>query len=85
MECYSPKGKQQPELVCGLMFDEMAIKKHIQWDEERFHGYVDIGTECEDDTNPVATEALLVFMIVPLNSHWKLPVGYFTQSRNIRM
>ena len=64
------------ELVCGLILDEMAIKKHIQWDGERFHGYVDIGTEFEDDANPVATEAL-IFMIVPLNSNWKLPVGYF--------
>ena len=64
------------ELVCGLMLDEMAIKKHIQWDGKKFHGYVDIGTECDDDTNPVATEAL-VFMVVPLNSNWKLPVGYF--------
>ena len=64
------------ELVCALMLDEMSIKKHIQWDGTRFHGYVDFGTECEDDTNPVATEAL-VFMVVPLNSNWKLPVGYF--------
>ena len=64
------------ELVCALMLDEMAIKKHVQWDGTRFHGYVDVGTECDDDTNPVATEAL-VFMVVPLNASWKLPVAYF--------
>ena len=62
--------------MCALMLDEMAIKKHVQWDGTRFHGYVDLGTECDDGTNPVATEAL-VFMVVPLNASWKLPVAYF--------
>ena len=50
------------ELVCAFMLDEMAIKKHIQWDGNKCHGYVDLGTECDEDTNPVATEAL-VFMV----------------------
>ena len=35
-----------------------------------------MGTTVDDDTNPVATEAL-VFMVVALNSNWKIPVGYF--------
>jgi len=54
----------------------MAIRKHVEWDGKEFRGYVDIGTGVQDDTLPPATEAL-VFMIVALNSNWKLPVGYF--------
>ena len=40
------------------------------------NGYVDLGNEYDDDTNPVATE-VLVFMVVSLNASWKLPVAYF--------
>ena len=64
------------EVICSLMIDEMAIKKHVEWTGSKFSGYVDMGTTVDDDTNPVATEAL-VFMVVALNSNWKIPVGYF--------
>ena len=49
------------ELVCALMLDEMAIKKHVQWDGTRFHGYVDLGTERDDDDiNPSRSSASLI-------------------------
>lgn len=64
------------QVICNLTLDEMAIRKHTEWDGNQFRGYVDVGTGVEDDTLPAATEAL-VFMIVPLNAGWKLPVGYF--------
>lgn len=64
------------EVVCALMMDEMAIKKHIEWDGSKFHGYVDVGVDIQDDTTPPAHDAL-VLMVVALNSNWKLPVGYF--------
>ena len=38
--------------------------------------YVDIDTECSDDSNPVASDAL-VFMVVPLKLNGKIPVDYF--------
>jgi len=66
----------QGKVICSLMLDEMAIRKHVQWDGSKFSGYVDIGNKLEDDSNPIATEAL-VFMVVAVNSNWKLPVGYF--------
>ena len=56
--------------------DEMAIRKHYEWDGKRFRGFVDIGTEVDEDNLPVATEAL-VLMLVSLNSCWKLPIGYY--------
>jgi len=68
--------QQGTEIICSLMFDEIAIKKHIQWDGKKFRGYVDVGSSIEDDSTPVATEAL-VLMLVCLNGNWKVPCGYF--------
>jgi len=38
------------------MFDEMAIRKHMEWNGKKFVGLVDIGAGTDDDSNPVATE-----------------------------
>lgn len=62
------------------MFDEMAIRKHTEWNGQRFVKYVDIGSDVDNDCAPVANEAL-VLMVVSLNSNWKLPCGYFLISR----
>ena len=64
------------EVVCSLMLDEMAIRKHVEWDGKRFRGFVDLGTGIDDDSVPEATDAL-VFMAVAVNSSWKVPCGYF--------
>ncbi|KAL1480477.1 hypothetical protein MTO96_050994 [Rhipicephalus appendiculatus] len=64
------------QLRCNLVVDEMAIRKHLEWDGKKFRGYVDIGNEVDDDSNAVASEAL-VFMLVSLDSHWKVPCEYF--------
>ena len=64
------------EVVCTLMLDEMAIRKHVEWDGKRFRGFVDLGTGIDDDSAPEATDAL-VFMAVAVNSCWKVPCGYF--------
>lgn len=67
------EGKQT---VCALMMDEMAIRKHVEYAEGKFHGYVDVGCGRVDDSLPVAKDAL-VLMVVSINSSWKIPVGYF--------
>ena len=64
------------EILCSLSIDEMAIKKHIEWDGKRFRGFVDVGTGVDDDSLPAAKDAL-VFMVVCINGSWKVPVGYF--------
>eukprot|EP00794_Sanderia_malayensis_P012242 gene12242-13503_t len=64
------------KVVCSLMLDEMAIRKHISWDGERYRGYVDIGDGNDDDSLPVAKD-VLVFMVVAVNSSWKVPCAYF--------
>ena len=63
------------DIICGIMVDEMAIRKHLQWDGHKFQGFVDTGT-VNNDASSVASEAL-TFMAVSLNSSWKIPLGYF--------
>ena len=58
------------------MLDEMALRKHVDWDGEKFRGCVDIGTGVVDDFLSEAKYAL-GFMAVCINDSWKLPYGYF--------
>jgi len=67
---------QNDSLVCALLVDEMAIRQQIEWDGKHMTGYVDFGTGIDDDSVPVAREAL-TFMIVGVNCSFKIPVGYF--------
>ena len=64
------------KMICSLMMDEVSIRKHVEFDGRKYHGYIDMGTELDDDSLPVAKDAL-VFMVVDLKSSWKLSVGYF--------
>lgn len=63
-------------MVCSLIMDEVAIRQVLQWDGSKYRGYIDLGTETDDDSLPMAKEALC-FMIVALNDNFKIPVGYF--------
>ena len=64
-----------------LMFDEITIRKHVEWKKNTnsISGLVDIGEGTPDDNGDEASVAtdVLVFMLVGLTGHWKLPVGYF--------
>ena len=62
--------------ICALMLDEMAIRKHIQFADGEYHGFVDVGNGQQDDSAPMAKYAL-VLMAVSVNASWKIPVGYF--------
>ena len=53
--------------ICSLMLDEMAIRKHIEYTNGQFHGYVDIGNGQIDDSTPVAKDALVI-MVVAVNT-----------------
>ncbi|KAF9419514.1 hypothetical protein HW555_004014 [Spodoptera exigua] len=66
------------KLYASLSIDEMAIRKHVQWDGTKCHGYVDFGAAIDSpsDDSPLATE-VLVFMVTCINEAWKIPVGYF--------
>lgn len=65
------------DLILGMIMDEMSIREAIHFNGERLQGYINYGHKIQDsDAMPQATEAL-VFIVVALNSHWKIPVGYF--------
>ena len=50
--------------------------RHVEYNDGKYHGYVDIGAETTDDSAPVAEDAL-VLMAVSLNESWKIPIAYF--------
>lgn len=67
-------------LVCSLIMDEMAIKKHVEWNGKKQVGYINYGVDMDSDALPEATEAI-VFLVVAVNCRWKLPVAYFLITR----
>ena len=70
-------NKKGQKVICSLMLDEMAIRKHVSWDGVKFRGYVDVGNGAEEnDSSPVAKDSL-VLMAVAVNGSWKVPCGYF--------
>lgn len=63
-------------LLATLVIDEMSIRRRVEWDGQKFRGYVDMGTEIEGDHLAEAKEAL-VFLVTAINNNFKVPVGYF--------
>lgn len=73
------KNKKDPskKVLCCLCFDEMALRRCVEWDGKKFTGFVNCGQKAnEGDNLPVAKEAL-VFMLTCINGSWKFPIGYF--------
>lgn len=75
------KGKQ---LICALIFDEMAVRKNIEWCQKtkKFIGYVNNNVSAEDDDDNNTDESALVsqaivFMLSGINSFFQLPIAYF--------
>lgn len=67
------------KLYCNLMCDEMAIRRHAQWNssKNKFDGFVDIGRTSENEDNlPLAKDAL-VYLISGIVNDFKIPIGYF--------
>lgn len=63
--------------LCSLMMDEMAIRKHVEWDGNKYHGYVDLGlNDVQNDNSDHASQAL-VLLLVSHTERWKLPVAFF--------
>lgn len=73
------------KLVVALVFDEMAIKKHVTWSavRKKFVGFINFGKyEESDDHLPVASQAI-VFMVNGINLPFNCPIGfYFINSLN---
>lgn len=70
------KYSKKEKILCSLVFDEMAIRKYVEWDGHRYYGLVDLGTGINYESTDVASQ-VLAFMLVSVNESWKIPVGYF--------
>lgn len=67
--------KTKPDLLLNLVFDEMSIRKHIDFNGNQNIGFVDLG-DGHSINNKAASNAL-VFMVVAVNDSWKIPIAYF--------
>ncbi len=65
------------QVFVTLTFDEMSIRQNLEWDGQKFVGYIDFGLGVEGDDSSVPATDALVLMVVSQNSSWKLPIAYF--------
>lgn len=73
------EAKHNKKLLCNVMADDMAIRRHSQYNPStmKFDGFIDIGRKLEGQNNlPLAKEAL-VFLVSGVNEDFKIPVAYF--------
>lgn len=72
---HSANGSQ---LMCSLIFDEMAIRKHLQWSDSRkkFLGHISYGFRPDIAAVPVATN-VIVFMVNGVNVEFNFPIAYY--------
>ncbi|KYM99955.1 THAP domain-containing protein 9 [Cyphomyrmex costatus] len=66
--------KINKELIFNLVFDEMSIRKKIEFVNGEAVGFVDLGNGVTSQTE--ASQAL-VFMIVNINGNFKIPIAYY--------
>ena len=59
---------------CDTSCDEIAIRQQVEWDGQKFQGYIDMGTGLDDDSMPLAKEAL-TFMVVAANA-WSVQLRH---------
>lgn len=70
------------ETICIVMFDEMSIKRHLDYSEKLdiFEGIADLGNL---GRTPVPASQALVIMIRGIYSAWKIPLAYFLTGNGI--
>ncbi|XP_025157198.1 uncharacterized protein LOC112589173 [Harpegnathos saltator] len=54
----------------------MAVRQHVEYDDEKHCGYIDLGPNIDCEYGIIAKEAL-VFLVNCINGSWKIPIGYF--------
>lgn len=78
---HKAKGSQ---LTCSLIFDEMSIRKHLQWSDSQkiFIEHVNYGSRPNSTAMPVANNAI-VFMVNGVGAKFNFPIAnYFINSLN---
>lgn len=63
---------------CTLLLDGMKIKKRLDYDHHvsSYTGFVDWGDGFSNDSEEMATEALVI-MAVGIQGRWKQPIGRY--------
>lgn len=74
MKVDEQKAKNE-KLVGGLLFDEVSIRKHLQWVTDRLVGFEQF-TEKPPLEAVIASDAI-VFMFSAINDDFRLPIAYF--------
>lgn len=69
---------QGKEFYCSVSFDEMYIKKHVQWSEakKKFMGFISYGKKNKNGELPVANQSL-VFLVTGINVNISIPIAHF--------
>lgn len=76
--------KENKQLFCSLIFDEMSIRKQLQWSEsrKRFLGPINYGFRTTTEEVQLAKNAL-VFMLNGINAKFNIPIAfYFIETLN---
>lgn len=68
---------QNKQLIVSIAFDEMNIRRMVQWNDskKKFIGYITHG-QFKTENIPVARNAL-VFLVTGLNSDFSLPIAHY--------
>jgi len=66
----------EKNIFCSLVLDEMSLRQHVEWVNDKVYGLVNVGNAVNDENMGYARE-VLVFMIVAINESWTVPLGYF--------
>lgn len=79
LEMLAKKMKENGKsFYCSLAFDEMHIRKNVQWNEakKKFIGFITYGKQDKNGEIPVAKQAL-VFLANGINIKISIPVAHF--------
>lgn len=71
-------AKTNKPLLGSLAFDEVAIRRHVQFDHQKkkWYGYIDQGKADDDGNLPIANNSLF-FMLSILNLNVSIPIAYY--------
>ncbi|KMQ86551.1 thap domain-containing protein 9 [Lasius niger] len=67
----------EKKLYFSLTCDEMAIRKHVEFDGKKWHGFVDVGNKTNDCENNTEATNVFVFMLVGINIYFKIVIAYY--------
>lgn len=74
------KKAKGEELFCTLAYDEMSIRRHVQWlnSQKKFSGFITFGNISSEQSEhlPVASQ-VLVFMLNGINFKFNLPIAFY--------